>query len=166
MQTLLFSLFIAFLALCAMLNLISLPGNWILAAAVGLYAYFTPDSGADLPFCLLFFGLLALGEAAEFFLQMRGARKGGASGRSTWLSMAGALAGAFFCAPLLFGLGAVPGALFGAWAACWLSERFLSGKSPQEAMRAAKSTFTGRLLGMVIKFGAGISMVCLTASYL
>ncbi len=166
MTSVLFCLFILFLALCALLNLVSLPGNWIMAASVAAYAFLAGASSPELIFYPLFFGSFFLGEAAEFFLQLRGAKKGGASRRSAWLSMAGALLGALLCAPFLFGLGAVPGALTGAWAACWLSERFLSGRTPQEALHAAKCTFSGRLLGMIIKFGAGISMVCLAAAYL
>ncbi len=166
METLLFPLFLAFLAVCVLLNLISLPGNWIMAGSVAVYVLLSSSAHPGLPFFLMFFGMFAFGEISEFYFQLHGAKTGGASRRSTWLGMAGALLGALLCAPVLFGLGAIPGALFGAFGACYLSERMIGGRPAQEAMRAAKSTLAGRVTGMVIKFGAGIAMVCLAATSL
>jgi hypothetical protein len=66
----------------------------------------------------------------------------------------------------MLGLGAVFGALFGAWAACYLTERFIRRQPSALALQAAQGTFVGKFLGMTIKFGIGMTMLILTASKL
>ena len=75
-----------------------------------------------------------------------------------------AIAGAIFFAPFLFGIGAIFGALAGAWAGCYVGERLLAHRPQSEAVTAANGALVGRFLGMVVKLGLGITMVVLTAS--
>jgi uncharacterized protein YqgC (DUF456 family) len=151
---------------CAALNLTTLPGNWIMAVLVVLWALFGPDSGQPLGvlFFVVFFGLLILGELVEFFSQIWGAKKYGASNTSTIASIIGAITGAILLVPFFFGIGAILGSLVGAWTGCFVSERFLSNRSTAEAVTAANSTLLGRFLGMVVKFGLGITMIVWTAN--
>ncbi len=160
--------FLVLLALCALLNLLTLPGNWIMVALVALWAFFGPESGTaclGLSFFLFFLGLALAGELIEFLSQIWGGKKYGSSNSSTLFGIVGAIAGAILCAPFLFGLGAILGGLGGAWLGCFLSERLLESKSAAQAIRAANGALLGRFLGMVVKFGLGVSMVALTASY-
>lgn len=153
------------LGVCVLLNLITLPGNWAMVALVTAWALLVPDSGMGAAFFIPFIGLAVAGEAVEFGAQLWGAKKYGSSKVSTVAGMIGTIAGAMLGAPFLFGLGAVFGALFGAWAGCLLAELLLSRQPYPLAMRAAQGAFVGRFLGMVIKFGLGMAMLALTASH-
>ncbi len=160
------ALFLIALGLCALLNLAALPGNWIIAALVAVWACFFREQAPPLSFFVLLVLFLLGGECIEFLAQMWGSKKYGSSRASTVAGMAGAIFGALFCMPLFFGLGAIPGALAGAWGGCFMAEFFLERHAVGEAVHAANGAFLGRLLGMAIKFGAGIGMVMLTAMHL
>ncbi|MBO4316780.1 MAG: DUF456 domain-containing protein [Mailhella sp.] len=160
------ALFLVGLGLCALLNLAAIPGNWIIAVLVVAWASFFREQTPPLSFFVLLVLFLLGSECVEFLAQMWGSKKYGSSRASTVASMAGAFFGALFCMPLFFGLGAIPGALAGAWGGCFLAEFFLERHPADEAVHAANGAFLGRLQGMAIKFGAGIGMVMLTAMHL
>lgn len=154
------------LGVCVLLNLITLPGNWIMVAIVTGCALLVPNNNMGAAFFIPFIGLAAAGEAVEFGAQIFWAKKYGSSKVSTIAGMLGTIAGAMLGAPFLFGLGAVFGALFGAWGGCLLAEIFLRRQPYPLALRAAKGALVGRFLGMVIKFGMGMAMLALTASHI
>ena len=67
------------------LNLIGLPGNWLVIVAAGLYAYFMPaDTRLDVGLWTLLglVGIALLGEGVEFVAGAAGAKKAGGSRRS------------------------------------------------------------------------------------
>lgn len=159
--------FLIVLALCALLNLVTLPGNWVLAALVVLWALAGPDAATaslGVLFFVALFGLAVAGEIVEFLAQIWGAKKYGCSNKSTVTGMIGAIAGAIVCAPFLFGVGAIFGALGGAWLGSFAGERLLAGRPASQAVTAANGALVGRFLGMVVKFGLGITMIVLTAT--
>lgn len=159
--------FLLALALCALLNLAALPGNWVLAVLVTLWALVGPDAATASLGALFFvalFGLAAAGEIVETLAQIWGAKKYGCSNKSTVAGMIGAIAGAVAGAPFLFGLGAVFGALGGAWLGSFAAERLLAGRSTPRAVTAANGALVGRFLGMTVKFGLGVTMLALTAT--
>lgn len=158
-------LFLLALAVCVLLNLVTLPGNWAIVALVVAWAVLVPDNGLGIPFFVMLTGLAVVGEVVEFGAQIWGAKKYGSSRVSTWAGVIGAILGALFGAPFLFGVGAVFGALFGAWAGCFLAERLIRRQPASVAFRAAQGAFVGKFLGMVIKFGLGMAMLALTASH-
>ena len=159
------SLFLLALGICVLLNLITLPGNWAMAALVTAWALLVPDNSLDVTFFIFFIGLAVLGEVVEFGAQLWGAKRYGSSKISTIAGILGTIIGAVFGAPFLFGLGAVFGALLGAWAGCLLAEVLIRRQPYALALRAAQGAFVGRFLGMVIKFGLGMAMLALTASH-
>ena len=159
------TLFLVLLAVCALLNLAALPGNWIMAALVAAWTFFAPNTFTSSYF-LLFTLFFAGAECIEFLAQAWGSKKFGSSKASTIAGMLCAVVGAITCMPLFLGLGAIPGALAGAWGGCFLAEYFLEKRSTDAAMHAANGALLGRFLGMIIKFGAGLAMVGLTASYM
>jgi uncharacterized protein YqgC (DUF456 family) len=65
------------------------------------------------------------------------------------------------CAPFFLGLGALGGALAGAWCGCFLFE-LLRGRSAGDAAQAAKGALLGRFCGIFIKCGIGAAMLVLT----
>ena len=159
--------FLLVLVLCALLNLVTLPGNWAMAVMVVLWALLGPaatTTDMGLLFFVAFFGLAVAGEIVEFLAQLWGAKKYGSSNTATVAGMIGAIAGAIFLAPFLFGIGAIFGALGGAWLGSFAGERLLVGRPTPQAVTAANGALMGRFLGMVVKFGLGITMVVLTAT--
>lgn len=159
--------FVLLLCLCALLNLVSLPGNWLLAGLVSLWALAGPHAATENLGTLFFvalFGLAVAGEVVEYATQIWGAKKYGSSGKATVAGMIGTIAGAILGAPFLFGLGAIFGALAGAWLGTFTAERLLAARSVPVAAHAANGALVGRFLGMVVKFGLGITMMALTAT--
>ncbi len=147
------------LGLVLLLNVVSLPANWIIVGLVVLWRLINPapgDMGAG--FFTLLIGAAAAGELAEFLVQAWGAKKYGATTGGMWAGIAGALIGAFVGLPFLLGLGALIGALCGAWLGSYLLER-LRGRPRTEALRAAKGALLGRFLGLVIKCAIGAFMI-------
>lgn len=159
-------LFIVIIAICVLSNFLTLPGNWLMAALVGLWAFFVPNNAFDLWFFLLFFTLLIIGEVLEFYLQLRQTSKAGASGKSNILGMIGAIIGAILCVPFFFGIGAIFGALGGAWLGTYLGEFGLGRRDQKHSINAANAALWGKFLGMVIKFAIGFYLVFHTASYI
>jgi len=152
------------LAVCVLLNLVTLPGNWAMVALVIVWELFYPGSALGVTFFVLFIGLALLGELVEFGAQIYGSKKYGSSKTSTVAGVIGAIAGAIAGAPFMFGVGTIFGALFGAWGGCYLAERLILKQPSDLAFRAAQGAMVGKFFGMVIKFGIGMAMLWLTAS--
>ena len=164
MEMLFPTLFLLFLGLVLLLNVITLPANWIMLGCIGLWKFFYPSPG-DMG--VLFFaslvGLAVFGELVEYVAQGWGSKKYGSSSSGMWAGLLGAFVGAFLGLPFLFGLGAFVGALAGAWTGCYLME-LCRGRDAAEARRAAKGALVGRFLGVVVKCGIGAIMLALTCS--
>lgn len=145
-------LFILLLCIAQVLQLFSMPANWVALALVALWKVLYPAS-MTWNFILIMLVLAGLAEGLEFFLQARYAGRYGATTRGNVGGIIGAIAGAIFGAPFFLGLGALVGALGGAWVGCLIGE--LPGRSRQEAMRAAKGSFVGKALGFTVKIAIG-----------
>ena len=159
-------LFLILIGTCVLLNFVTLPGNWFMAVLVGLWAFLVPDNALDLWFFIPFLGLLITGEVLEFYLQLHQTKKAGASGTSNFLGIIGAIIGAIICVPFLFGIGAVLGALGGAWLGTFSGEFLIASKDTKHSVNAANGALWGKFLGMVIKLGIGFYLVFHTASYI
>lgn len=151
-----------------LLNLVSLPGNWLAVALVGGYLWLGPETGrASIGYAAaaVVFVLALIGELVEFIAGAMGASRAGASRRSTVFavigSMVGALAGGIIGVPipiigpliaaLLFGsLGATAGAMYGEWS---------DGKSWRDSWTVGHAAFWGRLFGTLGKILAGGAIV-------
>ncbi|MBQ5727676.1 MAG: DUF456 domain-containing protein, partial [Mailhella sp.] len=142
--------FLVVLAVCVLLNLVTLPGNWAMVALVIVWEMFYPGSSLGTMFFVLFVGLAMIGELVEFGAQIYGSKKYGSSKTSTAAGVIGAIVGAIFGAPFMFGIGAIFGALFGAWGGCYLAERLIRRQPSEIAFRAAQGAMVGKFFGMVI----------------
>ncbi len=161
------------IVLCALawgLNFISLPGNWLAVALIGLYFWLGPADGRvalSWPIPVAAFMLALAGELFEFVAAALGAKRAGASRRSTLFAVLGSLVGAIVgaivglpipfvgsvVAALLFGAGgALGGAMYGEWT---------DGKSWQESWTVGHAAFWGRLLGTLGKVASGAVIVVL-----
>lgn len=159
MEQLLASVFLLLLCVVLLLNLLSLPANWIVVGLVCLWRTVNPRPGdMNTLFFIGLFGAAVLGEVVEFVLQAWGAKRYGSSSGGMWAGIAGAIVGALLGVSFLFGLGALIGALAGAWLGCYFIER-LRGRPDREAALAARGALVGRFLGLVIKCGIGVIML-------
>lgn len=142
-------LFLAFL-----LNIFSLPGNWVVLGIMVVWFACTSWDGSTAFFVATCIAA-GLGELLEFATQYLGAKRYGSSGRGSWGGFIGAIAGAIFGASFLLGFGALIGGLGGAYLGCLLAE-FSKGRPIPEARRAAFGNFIGKFVGLSLKLACGI----------
>lgn len=149
------------LGLCfsQVLQLFSMPANWVALAMVALWKFAYPAS-MSWQFVFVLAVVAGVAEVLEFVLQARYAGRYGASTRGNVGGIVGAIAGAIFGAPFFFGLGALLGALGGAWLGCLIAE--MPGRTRPDALRAAKGAFVGKALGFTVKTAIGAVIVVLS----
>lgn len=143
------------------LLMLGLPGNWLI---LGLTLAWSLLGGE--PFGWAFFApllaLAVLGEAAEFAAGHFGGKRFGGTGKGSLGGIIGAFVLGLACAPLLFGLGALLGALAGGYLGSFIFEK-AHGMKTSKALRAAFGTMLGRFGGFLAKLGVGIALVALSA---
>lgn len=140
------------------LQLLGLPGTWLLVADVFFLRLF---KGPDiLDYSIIFIvGIMALlGEVLEFMTAVQGARTGPPVKGTVVASIAGAIAGGIAGAPILFGLGVIPGMALGAWLAVFIVA-LAGGVSFRMALTTAFGAMTGRIKGTAIKVMILVAMV-------
>ncbi len=152
------------------LNLLALPGNWVSIGAMAIYVWLGPDDGRaaiGISVLVAAFLLALLGEAIELIAAAMGAKRAGASRRSTLFALIGSFIGAIIgavvgipipaigsiLAAILFGgAGATIGAMYGEWS---------DGRSWRESWAVGHAAFWGRTFGMLGKLAAGVAIVLL-----
>ncbi|MHC1751262.1 DUF456 family protein [Humidesulfovibrio sp.] len=145
------------------LNLLSLPGNWLMLGVLALVVWLWPSGPLTWAF-IGYMGLLAaLGEVIEFAAQLIGGSRGGASGPGNVGGIVGSIAGAILGAPFGLGLGSIIGALAGAWVGCFAVER-MRQESQTKAVEAAWGAFWGRSLGLVGKAAVGAAIIVISVA--
>jgi uncharacterized protein YqgC (DUF456 family) len=153
---------IALMVLSLLLIFLGLPGTWAIIAIVALWSFWTDSLYFGWSFFFLLIGLAGLGELVEFIAGYYGAKRFGGSSKGSIGGIIGALVGGFMCAPIFFGLGALPGALAGGFAGCFLMEK-IHGAGSMPAAKAALGATLGRFGGFVVKLSIGIGIICLSA---
>jgi len=145
------------------LNLLSLPGNWLMLGVLALLAWLGPEGRITWGFVGLMGAAAVLGEILELAGQLIGGKRGGASGAGNFGGIVGSIAGAILLAPFALGLGSLAGALLGAWVGCFAVER-LRQESHQRAAQAAWGAFWGRSFGLVGKSAVGATIIVMSIS--
>ncbi len=133
MEYFLVILFIVFLILAVLIQVLSLPGNWLAIILVIIWKFIGPASSvANLSwgFILLLIVLAAIGEIMEWLLQLKVGKQFGSSFKGNIGGIIGAIVGAILFLPLFFGFGALLGALVGAYLGC-LAAELLQGRDRQ-----------------------------------
>lgn len=149
-------------------NLIGMPGNWLIVLVCLLWLLAGPQQ-FDFSWWLIapLIGLAVVGEIIEFLASVVGTRKYGGSKTGATCSLIGAmiggLVGAIVGLPLPIPLlGSVIGSILfasgGAWGGAVLGENW-NGRPWDEARRIGNAAFVGRFLGTVGKFTLGAAMV-------
>lgn len=162
---------VALVALCIFawgMNLIALPGNWVAVALLALYAWLGPQEGrAAIGYVSvgIAFAAAMAGELLEFMAAAMGAKRAGASRKSTLYAVVGSMAGAvlgaivgvpvpvlgsILAAVLFGGVGATLGAMYGEWT---------GGRSWRESWSIGHAAFWGRTMGTLGKVSAGLVIV-------
>ncbi|HUO08690.1 MAG TPA: DUF456 domain-containing protein [Phycisphaerae bacterium] len=138
-----------------LLNILSLPGNWLIPLlALGLswrtnWHHPTPAILAAIV------AVLTLAELIELAGSLLGAKTFGASKSATWAAIAGAITGALIGSPLAL-LGGIVGAILGAFLAAWLTE-LIKQRPHKQALKSALGAALGRATGLFIKISFGLA---------
>lgn len=147
------------------LNLLTLPGIWLLTLGVMLYAWATGFGhyvGWGTLITLVIIGLIA--ELIEFIAGGAGAKKAGGTRWGAWGAVAGSLLGAILggiLIPIPLA-GSIIGVIAGAFLGAGLVEMCISPdhcRAARIGMGAAK----GRVMGMIAKTGFGLVMFLIAA---
>ena len=163
-------LFVVLVMACWVLNLVGLPGNWMIIV-LGLAWFFLAPVGYSFSWIVLvLLVLLALvGEAIEFGASVFGTKKLGGSTRGATLSVIGSVIGGIAGAtigipfPIPF-VGMLVGSILlaatGAFIGASIGEKWV-GKPIKETVQIGGAAFAGRLLGTLAKLVLGAAMALL-----
>jgi uncharacterized protein YqgC (DUF456 family) len=157
-----------------LLNLVTLPGNWMIVGGAALFAWLLPENagrGISWNIVIVLAVLAAIGEVIEFAAGAAGAAKQGASRRAIALSMAGAIVGSIaglavgapipipLVGPLVM---AILGGAAGAFGGAYLGETW-KGRDESARTAAGRGAFFGRIWGTVGKFAVGAVILAIVA---
>ena len=146
------------------INLLLLPGNWLMVISLLAFLVGTDfDRGPNWTILVISIVLAALGEVLEMVMGSARAAKKGASRRAMLLSLvlsfAGSIGGTFLIPVPLIGsvLGAILGAAAGAFGGAWLGEAW-KGTETSKRNEIGTAALSGRMLGMLVKFAIGTAI--------
>lgn len=151
------------------LDLLSLPGNWLMIASAAAVAWVGPGHRMFSPWTLVALVVLAMiGEILEFVSGLAGARKAGASKRGSGGALLGGMVGGIigtFVIPVPV-IGSLLGAGAGAAAGAILFE-LSGGRGLRLSAKSGAGAGAGRLLGTLIKLlvGALIWIIIAVAAF-
>jgi uncharacterized protein YqgC (DUF456 family) len=137
------------------LNVLSLPGNWLIPLLALAVSWRTHWLHPTPPILLLLVGILAGAELIELAGSVIGAKTFGASKSATWAALAGAILGAILGSLLAPPLGGLIGAILGAFIAAWLTE-LIKKRPHKQALKSALGAALGRATGLVVKITFGL----------
>jgi uncharacterized protein len=145
-------------ALCLVLVVFGIPGNWLMVILTCLFAWWQRDTGPFSRGTLIAIAVLALmGELIEFLAGMAGARRSGTSWQGSIGAIFGAMLGALvgtFAIPIPL-VGTLVGASVGAGAIVWVVET-LRGQRMDRSLQRAFHAGLGQILGTSSKMAVGV----------
>jgi uncharacterized protein YqgC (DUF456 family) len=155
---LLYALLILLSLAAVALNIISLPGNWLMLLCAVLVSWSSKWTAPSLVFLAIMLTVLLMGEVIETLGSLVGAKKFGASTMAAWAAIAGGLVGGLlgFLIPIPL-VGNIIGAILGAFLAAWIVE-LLKQKPVKTATWAAVGAALGRATGMGAKIACGLAV--------
>ena len=150
------------------LTVFCLPGNWLMVASVGVYAYLVPNQWrVDIGWIVVavLLALAVIGEIVESAAVAVGAQRAGGSKRSAFLALFGSVGGGLIGGVLglpvpLVGpiVAVVIGAALGATGGAMIGEHW-KGRSAEQGWEVGKAAFWARLFGTLGKIGVACMMV-------
>lgn len=149
------------------LNLLGLPGIWLIPLCLTLFAWATGfDVYVGIEPILITIGVGIFGELAEFFAGAAGSRKAGGSRRGMIGALAGGVAGGILGTPVFPIVGTIVGSILGSFAGA-VGVELLIGKNRSDSTRVGVGAAIGRAVGIVVKTacGAAMAIVALVAAF-
>ena len=160
MDTLLYLTAILLSLVAIVLNVASLPGNWVILFAAAALSLYHDGHNPHWVFLLVILVILLAAEAVEFLGGMIGAKTFGASKAASWLAILGAMLGGLIGIPPvtvpMLGTDHLVAAVGGAFLAAWLVE-LLQQKNMRASLKAALGAALGRGAGLVTKIAGGLA---------
>jgi uncharacterized protein len=161
MAWLYYFLMICVLVLGLFLNVLTLPGLWVMVAGYGVYAYLTGwDVYVGWPSLVTTAVLATVAEVVELAAGSAGARKAGASKRAMFAAVIGALIGGLFLTALIPIpiVGTIIGVCLGAALGAGIVELMIV-PDVMRSIRVGTGAFKGRLMGILSKLVIGVIMM-------
>jgi uncharacterized protein YqgC (DUF456 family) len=149
------------------INILTLPGLWVMAGAYGVYAWITWSRGyVGWPSLVTLAVLATVAEVVELVAGSAGAKKAGASRRAMIGAVVGGIIGAIFLTaaiPIPI-VGTIIGVCMGAALGAGIVELMIR-RDLDQAVRVGSGAFKGRLMGIVSKLAIGavmllVAMIC------
>src|SRR5688572_30050569 len=148
--------FIALLLIGLFINLMGLPGLWVMVASTLGYAWLTGWKHVGWPALIAVLVLALLAEAVEFISGSAGAKKAGGSKRGMIGGIVGGLLGAIFLSVIpIPGVAQLVGAIIGTFAGVAAVE-LLVGKRMDKSIEIAGAAAKGRFWGTIFKTLIGV----------
>jgi hypothetical protein len=154
------------------MNLLGLPGNWVIVGIAAAAAWLAPSGfrlSISQTIVYVLIGLALVGEGVEFAAGALGVKRAGGSRRGALYSLGGGLAGGmvgmFIGLPIpIIGsaIAAILFASFGAMAGAVIGENS-QGRETGHSWQIGKAAFWGRLFGTLGKTAIGAAMVAIAA---
>jgi hypothetical protein len=133
---------------------LGLPGLWLMVLSIIGYGALTAYRGVGLKTMILVVALAAIGEAIEWWVGFKFARRYGGSRRAGWGALIGGLAGATAGIPVPV-IGSVIGSFFGSFVGAAIFEYTAQ---PTNALRTGWGALLGRLWATATKMSLGLVM--------
>ena len=160
MATLLYLLAILISLAAIVLNVASLPGNWVILFAAAALSLYHDGHNPHWVFLLVILVILLAAEAVEFLGGMIGAKTFGASKTASWFAILGAMFGGLIGIPPLtlamLGTDHILMAVAGAFLAAWVVE-LIKRKTMRDSLKAALGAALGRGAGLASKIAGGLA---------
>jgi uncharacterized protein len=162
MDWLYYFLLLAVLLAALGVQLIALPGLWIMVAATLGYAWLTHFAYLGWGAWAAVLGVVACAEATEFLASSTGAKKAGGSKRAMLGAVVGAVLGGILLSIPVPIVGTIVGVCVGAFAGAAGVELLIHGEA-EKSTRVGFGAAKGALAGILIKLTFGVLVILLVA---
>ncbi|MGB7161328.1 MAG: DUF456 domain-containing protein [Tepidisphaeraceae bacterium] len=141
------------------INILGLPGLWLMVAAFGAYAWATAASDYVSVGALVAVIVLALlAELVEFVAGAAGSKAAGGSKRGMMGAIIGGIVGGIVGTPIFPVVGTIVGACLGSFIGAFTIELAI-GRTHDDSMKIGIGAAKGRFVGIVAKLAFGIAML-------
>ena len=144
------------------INVVGLPGLWLMVAAAALFGWWTEWVHLSKPGLVALLVLAVGAEIAEFVLGGAGAKEAGGSRRAFAGAIIGGIVGAIVLTIPIFVVGTILGACLGSAIGAVLAE-LTKKRELKHNWRVGVGAFKGRLYGIVSKVAFGVVMLAVAA---
>lgn len=151
-------LFYVYLFLALALNVVGLPGNWVLVATALVVALIPQFGDLTWTYFFVILGFALLGEAIESLLGLVVVAKKGGTRWGVIGSFLGGIAGVILGSAVVPPIGSVVFGLAGAFAGAVAGE-YLREQKAEPALKIGFWAFVGRSLAIMGKIAAGVGIV-------